>query len=91
MSAPDANGWMPIETAPKDGTHFNAWCVDTVDEYDEDTLIAKGVQEAYVCVAYQIKWLAGIVQFPWTGGLVQNRKFTHWQPLPKPPLTKEGR
>jgi hypothetical protein len=90
VSAPSLEGgktgWQPIETAPKDGSHFLAWCVDTVSEFDEDdTLIAKDVPEAYAVVAYQIEWLGGIVQFPWTGSIVRNRIFTHWMPLPEPP------
>jgi hypothetical protein len=76
--------WQPIETAPEDGHHYLAWCVDTVDEYDEDRLIAKGVKEEYACVAYYL-W-GNIVQFPFTGGIVRNRRFTHWMPLPMPPL-----
>lgn len=93
MSAPgadgaDANGWLPIESAPKDGTHFIAWCIDTVDEYheDEETPRRRGVREEYACVAYSIDWLGGIVQFPWTGSIVRNREYTRWQPLPKPPV-----
>lgn len=80
--------WKPIETAPLDGSHFLAWCVDTVDEYDEDNrLIARGVKEAYAVVAYYFTLGFGgeFVQFPWTGSFVQNRRFTHWQPLPAPP------
>ena len=75
--------WQPIETAPKDGTHFLAWCIDFVDEYDEDRLIKKGVREEYAVIAYKL-W-ASIVQFPFTGGIVRNRRFTHWMPLPAGP------
>lgn len=86
MDAKDENGWLPIQSAPKDGSHFLAWCIDTVTEYDEDNrVIAKDVREEYACVAYQIEWLGGIVQFPWTGSIVRNREYTHWQPLPKAP------
>lgn len=80
--------WQPIETAPRDGSHFLAWCVDIVDELDEDDrVIVKGAREAYAVVAYQIEWLDGIVQFPWTGSIVLNRQFTHWMPLPACPPT----
>ena len=78
--------WRTIATAPKDGTRFLAWCVDTVDEVDEDNrVIAEDQREAYCCVAYQVDWLGGIVQFPWTGSIVRNRQYTHWMPLPPPP------
>lgn len=82
-----ARQWRPIETAPKDGTPFLATVVDTVDEYDEDDrLIAKGKREVGVWVAQQIEFLGAPVVIPWTGSIVQNRKFTHWMPLPKPPV-----
>lgn len=78
--------WQPIETCPKDGTPFLAVVVDTVDEYDEDDhLIAKGKREVGVWVAQQIEFLGGPVVIPWSGSIVQNRKFTHWQPLPAAP------
>lgn len=79
-------GWQPIETAPKDGTPFLAWCVDFIDEYDErDMLIAKGKRQAHACVAQQVKGFGGPVEIPWRGSIVQGRKFTHWMPLPEPP------
>ena len=78
--------WQPIETAPRDGTHFLAVCVDLVDEYDErNRILERGKREEYLCVAYHIDWLGGTVQFPFNGGIVQNRRFTHWMPLPAPP------
>ena len=79
--------WRPIETAPKTGDHFLAYCIDTVDEHDEDDrLIAKGKKERSIVVAYQIEWLGGIVQYPWNGGVPTNRRYTHWMPLPAPPV-----
>lgn len=87
FAAPD-DGWLPIESAPKDGHHFLAYCEDTVDEYDEDRLLRRGVKERYTVVAY---WLWGqFVQFPFTGSIVQNRVFTHWRPLPAPPANGRG-
>jgi hypothetical protein len=75
--------WQPIETAPRDGTHFLAWCELTADEYDEDELIARGVVEQYAVVASFL--FGGFVEFPYRGTFVQNLKFTHWMPLPNPP------
>lgn len=87
LATPD-DGWLPIESAPKDGHHFLAYCEDTVDEYDEDRLLRRGVKERYTVVAY---WLWGqFVQFPFTGSIVQNRVFTHWRPLPAPPANGRG-
>lgn len=84
--------WRSIETAPKDGSHFLAWCVDTVDELDEDDcVIVRGKKEAYAVVAYYV--FGAFVQMPWNGGIVQNRQWTHWMPLPKGPTPhtdKEG-
>lgn len=33
MTTPDANGWMPIETAPKDGPAFIVWCPERFNIY----------------------------------------------------------
>lgn len=84
MSAPDANGWLPIETAPDDGSRFLAWQVMIADEYDEDVLIRRGVREEEVVVAYCL-W-GSVVAFPFTGGIPRNVFYTHWQPRPKPPV-----
>jgi hypothetical protein len=78
--------WRAIGTAPTDGSHFLAWCVDTVDEYDEDDrIVAKGQREAYAVVAYHIDFLGGFVRFPWSGSVVRNREYLYWRPLPEPP------
>jgi hypothetical protein len=76
--------WQPIETAPKDGSHFLAWVKMTADELDEnDCIIAKDVIEYYAVVAYYV--FGGFVEFPWRGTFVQNAKITHWMPLPDSP------
>ncbi len=78
--------WKPIETCPKDGTPFLAVVVDTVDEYDEDdNLIAKAKRDRRVWVAQQVAYLGGPIVIPWTGGIPQNRKFTHWAEMPTLP------
>jgi hypothetical protein len=78
MSTPDANGWMTIETAPKDGRSVliaenigTRWCVAEghyVRKYRQRKGTWYGVRDY------------GDDEFS------QPYKPTHWQPLPKPPV-----
>lgn len=70
--------WMPIESAPKDGTTIIAWCVHDSAKYSKDP-IKEG-------------WAAPVIA-QWTnfqrGGWVWHGhagKFTHWMRLPAPPI-----
>ncbi len=81
--------WQPIETAPKDGTHFLAWARQVADEMDEnDNVLRKNVVEHYQVIMY---WaLFGFITFPWTGGIPVNVTYSHWMPLPSPPPQPEA-
>lgn len=74
MSAPDANGWMDISTAPKDGSDILGVRGDVrkIVRWDADKYNSK--PKPY--------WSTGF------GGKTWDRDHppTHWQPLPKPPV-----
>lgn len=82
----DENGWLPIETAPKDDTPVLVWA---------DAEGWRG-QFARVCASYHRgMWR---VYGPILGepdGDGRSRQWlgevspTHWQPLPNPPVLKE--
>lgn len=77
MSTPDANGWMPIETAPRDGTPFLAYGSFL---YQDD----KAPTECTEIAEY-----SGDPEWPWRNAdsKCQPDFYSHWQPLPKPPVT----
>jgi hypothetical protein len=79
-----AGGWQPIETAPKDGERFLAYCELRYCEEDENGRVLKSdVKEKFQVVAY---WaFGGFVEFPFRGSVPQNLTFLKWQPLPEPP------
>lgn len=75
MSA-DKNGWRPIETAPKDGAIFLVW-------FPEQREIGYGnfVPADYAYPdAYYYFWFD-------VSEAEMEVSPTHWQPLPKPPVT----
>lgn len=82
MSEPDANGWMPIEGAPIDGTIIDLWAK------------RKGTLDAYErvsdCFWGDIVDWWGLDRQDWIGLYQhQHRSYenpTHWRPLPFPPL-----
>jgi hypothetical protein len=75
------DGWQPIETAPRDGTEFQAWVVQETDastswweprcRFDPDN------------EAFQIWCRVDYDQDGWDTDW--NWKPTHWQPHPSPP------
>lgn len=73
------NGWQPIETAPKDGTHFIGW--------DGKRPFRCSAGRRYVLYPHQEG--GPTYQDIWDGhyydSLMQENP-THWQPLPTPPL-----
>lgn len=76
MAAPDEHGWLLIETAPKDGSKFLAFGSYV---YEGDS-----VPTTYI----EIISYSGDSGWPWSNGQERARGdvFTHWQPLPKPPV-----
>ena len=75
LAAADA-GWMPIESAPKDGTEFQAWVGSWEPRcrFNPDT----EAFEVWDRVDYdQDGWDACYLDL-----------VTHWQPLPAAPLTR---
>lgn len=80
----DTNGWMPIETAPRDHSEFLAF----------GSYLYPGDRGATTYC--EVASYSGDLQWPWTDaeGMHRPEFFTHWQPLPKPPVvstsTHEG-
>jgi hypothetical protein len=76
----EERGWMPIETAPKDGTKFLTWtkgcggCVVVENDPDDPmpTHIVPSGHQLMVDDGKTLHALRG--EYP-----------THWQPLPPPP------
>ena len=76
VSAPDNNGWQPIETAPRDGTPILS-CV----EGDPEPVIAWWDKWEYGCY-----WKTLNEYYAMDRGRIP----THWMPLPQPPALDKG-
>jgi hypothetical protein len=74
-----AGEWQPIETAPKDGSEFQAWLVtDKVDGFWEPKARFDPESEAFE--------LWGRTDYDQEGwDIYPDLKPTHWMPLPAPP------
>lgn len=64
------NGWQPIETAPKDGSLVDLWCVHTT---------MPAVRSA------DMSWRRGKWRQPWGQELNPGWHASHWMPPPDPP------
>lgn len=72
------SGWMPIESAPKDGTRFLA-------RFRGETIIAKRAAHFGEWVGINITWYDGGVSVTSLRDEMGNGGPTHWMPLPEPP------
>ena len=96
-----AEGWMPIETAPKDGTHILLHA--PACEHEGAPVQARTTYGHWrapsdtPCIKYQ----DGFAPEPewedfepfwasWDGGFTEEHPPTHWMPLPPPPTSAEG-
>lgn len=86
--------WQPIETAPKDGTPVDLWCVNEVDAIRiEDGSHPVGVR--LTDCWWEGEWMRLMDDGYWDpvegepGGAYGLPPWTptHWMPLPEPPAT----
>ena len=79
----DCEGWRTIESAPKDGTEFQAWCVRVDHGQWEPRCRFNPKTEAFEI------W--GRIDYDADGWDVYPAfEPTHWMPFPLPPLASEG-
>ena len=72
-----AGGWLPIEGAPRDGTHILAWTVHSNAKFSKDP-----IGEGWACPTV-IQWIAhNGGGWTWYGLAGEH---THYMPLPPPP------
>lgn len=75
-------GWLPIESAPKDGTCILLW-----EQYSTDPFVGYWGRSCW-CVSHEHVDAEG----GWDGAIVVDNiqmPITHWMPLPTAPSTKE--
>jgi hypothetical protein len=89
-AAPAVQGWMPIESAPKDGTLFLCW-VDAIERGEDDD---GNYRESDASCADMCAWIKphddeGYFD-PCGGPYGHSQMVTHWQPLPAAPATPTG-
>lgn len=81
--------WKPIATCPKDGRDFLAAALTVLDEFDEnDRIITRGKKLRDIYVVHWIPGFDGIMEKRYRG-IVSNRWWTHWHPLPDLPPAAE--
>lgn len=96
-----AEGWMPIETAPKDGTHILLHA--PACEHEGAPVQARTTYGHWRAPSDtpRIKYQDGFAPEPewedfepfwasWDGGFTEEHPPTHWMPLPPPPTSAEG-
>ena len=78
--------WKPIETAPKDGTVIDLWCIRTHDLGEKTS-----VRKCDVSWGSMSDWTGGVHQ-GWRGisELYATNEATHWMPLPAAPGVQGG-
>lgn len=72
--------WQPIETAPKDGTEILLCTFDMDGYYSKEVTIGYYDDDGsnYCWKAFIDDW-----------GRCNNGLFTHWMPLPEPPMDSD--
>lgn len=81
MTAPDANGWLPIDDdTPRDGRQ-----ILTVGPADTGEAYVVHARDIGATHWFQTTWWAEMHK-AWVGWPLEGkRQPTHWQPLPDPP------
>ncbi|NOG70495.1 hypothetical protein [Roseicella sp. DB1501] len=79
IEAQPAGEWMPIDTAPKDGSRFDAWSVNKERHADVKWSARKN------CF---LEWAVG--DFDTCEWVRVQYSLTHWMPVPQPPASTEG-
>jgi len=79
LSQPVADGWLPIETAPKDGTVIQAW-----HEVHKCPVSVLWKDDGFPYKGERLNWYERSYTTAWP-----ERAFTHWRPLPASPGASE--
>ena len=79
-----AAGWMPIETAPKDGTYLLLW-----EQYSTNPFVG-----CWAFGSWRVSHEHVDAEGGWDGAIVVDSidqdRITHWMPLPPPPTLSAG-
>ncbi len=83
-------GWRPIETAPVDQRIF-LWCSDLLGEPEWDERAQRKVRQPIGLKFGMVRRYGDLPPEPKGEGMNGDWTFTHWMPLPVPPILSPTR